>query len=78
MVASYQAGGAGNYVQIDHGDGFKSIYMHMTRYIVEPGQYVAPGKTSGFVGNTGLSKGNHLHFGISYNGTYVNPMAYVG
>ena len=77
-VASYQAGGAGNYVQIDHGDGFKSIYMHMTRYIVEPGQYVAPGQTIGFVGNTGLSKGNHLHFGISYNGTYVNPMAYIG
>ena len=77
-VADYQAGGAGNYVQIDHGDGFKSIYMHMTRYIVSPGQYVAPGQVIGYVGNTGLSKGNHLHFGISYNGTYVNPMEYIG
>ena len=77
-VADYQAGGAGNYVQIDHGDGFKSIYMHMTRYIVSPGQYVAPGQIIGYVGNTGLSKGNHLHFGISYNGTYVNPLEYIG
>jgi murein DD-endopeptidase MepM/ murein hydrolase activator NlpD len=77
-VADYQAGGAGNYVQIDHGDGYKSIYMHMTRYIVSPGQYVAPGQIIGYVGNTGLSKGNHLHFGISYNGTYVNPLEYIG
>lgn len=76
-VASYQADGAGNYVQLDHGDGYRSIYMHMTRYIVSPGQQVAAGETIGFVGNTGLSKGNHLHFGISYNGTYVNPMEYI-
>ena len=76
-VASYQEGGAGNYVQIDHGDGYKSIYMHMTHYIVSPGQYVAAGQCIGYVGSTGLSDGNHLHFGISYNGTYVNPMEYI-
>lgn len=77
-VASYQANGAGNYVQLDHGDGYRSIYMHMTRYIVKPGQQVTAGQTIGYVGSTGLSKGNHLHFGISYNGTYVNPMEYIG
>lgn len=76
-VAAYQADGAGNYVQINHGDGFRSIYMHMTYYIVSEGQYVTAGQVIGYVGNTGLSKGNHLHFGISYNGTYVNPMAYL-
>lgn len=76
-VTSFQAGGAGNYVSINHGDGFSSIYMHMTRYIVSKGQYVQAGQVIGYVGNTGLSKGNHLHFGISYNGTYVNPMKYV-
>lgn len=76
-VTSYQAGGAGNYVSINHGDGFSSIYMHMTRYIVSRGQYVNAGQVIGYVGNTGLSKGNHLHFGISYNGTYVNPMQYI-
>ena len=77
-VADYQAGGAGNYVQIDHGDGYKSIYMHMTCYVVTAGEYVAPGQIIGYVGNTGLSKGNHLHFGISYKGTYVNPLEYIG
>lgn len=76
-VASYQADGAGNYVQLDHGDGYRSIYMHMTRYIVKPGQTVTAGEVIGYVGSTGLSKGNHLHFGISYNGTYVNPMEYI-
>lgn len=68
---------AGNYVSINHGDGFSSIYMHMTHYIVSAGQYVSQGQVIGYVGNTGLSKGAHLHFGISYNGTYVNPMAYI-
>ena len=77
-VAGYQADGAGNYIQLNHGDGFRSIYMHMTNYIVNQGDYVAPGQVIGYVGNTGLSKGNHLHFGISYNGTYVNPMQYIG
>ena len=77
-VAGYQADGAGNYIQLNHGDGFRSIYMHMTNYIVKQGDYVAPGQIIGYVGNTGLSKGAHLHFGISYNGTYVNPMEYIG
>ena len=76
-VASYQAGGAGNYVSINHGDGFSSIYMHMTRYIVSVGQYVNAGQVIGYVGSTGISTGPHLHFGISYKGTYVNPMDYL-
>ena len=74
---SYQAGGAGYYVSINHGDGFTSVYMHMTHYIVSPGQYVNAGQVIGYVGSTGGSTGPHLHFGIAYNGTYVNPMKYV-
>lgn len=76
-VASYQAGGAGNYVSINHGDGYSSIYMHMTHYIVSPGQYVTAGQVIGYVGSTGGSTGPHLHFGIARNGTYVNPMEYI-
>ena len=76
-VASYQAGGAGNYVSINHGDGFSSIYMHMTHYIVYAGQQVSKGQVIGYVGSTGISTGPHLHFGISYAGTYVNPLAYI-
>ncbi len=75
--AAYQAGGAGNYVSINHGDGFASIYMHMTHYVVSAGQTVAQGQLIGYVGSTGISTGPHLHFGISYAGTYVNPLAYL-
>ena len=77
ITAAYQSDGAGNYVQIDHGDGFRTIYMHMTRYVVAAGDYVAPGQVIGYVGSTGLSTGNHLHFGISLDGTYVNPLEYI-
>ena len=76
-IAKYSSS-AGNYVQINHGDGYASVYMHMTEYVVKYGDYVAQGQLIGYVGNTGLSKGNHLHFGISYNGEYVNPMQFIG
>lgn len=68
---------AGNYVTINHGDGYSSVYMHMTRYVVSKGQAVSAGQLIGYVGSTGISTGNHLHFGISYNGSYVNPANYV-
>ena len=68
---------AGYYVSINHGDGFSSIYMHMTRYVVSKGQAVSAGQVIGYVGSTGVSTGPHLHFGISYNGTYVNPANYI-
>ena len=76
-TASYQAGGAGYYVSINHGDGFSSIYMHMTHYIVKPGDYVNAGQVIGYVGSTGGSTGPHLHFGIAYKGEYKNPMNYI-
>ena len=76
-TTSFQAGGAGYYVSINHGDGFSSIYMHMTHYIVRPGDYVNAGQVIGYVGSTGGSTGPHLHFGIAYNGSYVNPMNYI-
>ena len=76
-TASYQAGGAGYYVSINHLDGFSSIYMHMTHYVVSAGQSVSQGQLIGYVGSTGISTGPHLHFGISYAGTYVNPLAYI-
>ena len=68
---------AGFYVKINHGDGYHSIYMHMTRYVVSVNQAVSAGQLIGYMGSTGVSSGPHLHFGISYNGTYVNPAHYV-
>lgn len=75
-VATY-SGSAGYYVSINHGDGWTSVYMHMTYYIVSKGQYVTQGQVIGYVGSTGYSTGPHLHFGIAYNGKYVNPMNYI-
>ncbi len=76
-TADYQAGGAGYYVTINHGDGFSSTYMHMTHYVVKKGDFVNAGQIIGYVGSTGSSTGPHLHFGIFYNGSSVNPVNYV-
>ena len=68
---------AGNYVQINHHDGFSSIYMHLSSIGVRVGQNVSAGQYIGATGSTGVSTGDHLHFGISLNGVYVNPCNYV-
>ena len=75
-IATYDSS-AGYYVNINHMDGFTSRYMHMTHYIVSAGDYVAAGQVIGYVGSTGTSTGPHLHFGIYYNGTAVNPANYI-
>ena len=75
-VATYGSA-AGYYVTINHGDGYSSVYMHMTSYTVSAGQSVSQGQLIGYVGKTGVATGNHLHFGIAYNGAYVNPCNYV-
>ena len=76
-VATYHET-AGNYITINHQDGYTSVYMHMTHYVVQRGEYVKAGQLVGYVGSTGRSTGPHLHFGIHKNGTYVNPMDYIG
>ncbi len=68
---------AGYYVKINHLDGYSSIYMHMTNYVVSAGQNVSQGQLIGYVGKTGVATGYHLHFGIMYNGAYVNPSQFL-
>ncbi len=67
----------GYYVTINHGDGYSSLYAHMTNYIVSSGQTVTKGQIIGYVGTSGWSTGPHLHFEIYYGGSTVNPMDYV-
>ncbi len=67
----------GNYVTINHADGFSSLYAHMTYYVVRTGDYVCKGDIIGYVGSTGRSTGPHLHFSVFYNGESVNPMNYI-
>lgn len=75
-TASYGSAN-GYYVTINHGDGFSTMYLHMTHYTVRAGQWVEAGQKIGECGNTGASKGNHLHFAIYYNGNSVNPAEYI-
>ena len=64
-------------VTINHGDGYSSLYAHMTHFVVSSGDYVTQGQVIGYVGSTGWSTGPHLHFSIYYNGSSVNRMNYV-
>ncbi len=68
---------SGYYVVVNHGDGYSSLYMHMTHYVVSVGQTVTAGQLLGYVGSTGVSTGPHLHFSMTYNGTHVNPADYI-
>jgi murein DD-endopeptidase MepM/ murein hydrolase activator NlpD len=64
----------GNVVFINHGYNFQTRYAHMTRYIVAQGERVRRGQVIGYVGNTGLSFGNHCHYEVLVKGNQVNPI----
>jgi murein DD-endopeptidase MepM/ murein hydrolase activator NlpD len=76
-TAAY-SGSAGNYIVISHGGGLSTVYMHCSALYVSSGQQVNKGDTIAAVGSTGYSTAPHLHFGVIKNGTYVNPLGYVG
>ena len=64
----------GNQVLLDNGAGLSTRYAHMTQTAVTAGEAVTAGQVIGYVGNTGDSTGNHLHFEVMQNGVRVNPM----
>ncbi|MGC6428301.1 MAG: M23 family metallopeptidase [Flavobacteriales bacterium] len=68
--------GLGNHVVIDHGFGYKSLYAHMSKYIVRKNQKVKRGDVIGYVGNTGKSTAPHLHYEVHKNNKKVNPAYY--
>jgi murein DD-endopeptidase MepM/ murein hydrolase activator NlpD len=67
-------GGYGIYVEIDHGNGFHTLYGHMSAVLVTTGQVVAQGQLIGLMGATGRASGSHLHFEILYQGVPQNPI----
>ena len=75
--AGNDGGGYGNYVMIDHGNGYMTVYGHASELACETGQYVGQGETIAYVGSTGNSTGPHLHFEIRLNGEYQDPLNYV-
>lgn len=74
---AYYSGSAGNWVGVDHGNGIFTVYMHMSGFLVQEGDYVNIGDPIGLVGSTGRSTGPHLHFSVRVNGSYVDPLSYV-
>lgn len=77
VIATGYSSSAGYYVKIDHGNGFVSEYFHLADYFVYVGQDVKQGELIALVGSTGTSTGAHLHYGMLYEGSYVNPEDYV-
>ena len=79
VVLSTYGSSYGNYVVLSHGDGTRTLYAHMSSRAVSAGQTVSQGQTIGYVGSTGSSTGNHLHFEVwtgSSSSSRVNPMQY--
>lgn len=70
-------GGYGNVVYIDHGNGYQTRYAHQKYLNVKVGQAVKKGDVLGYMGTTGNSTGNHVHFEVRINGNTVNPYDYV-
>lgn len=67
----------GGMIKIEHDDGFESLYAHLSWSNVRTGDRVKAGEVIGRIGNTGMSRGYHLHVEILHNGEYVNPLLYI-
>lgn len=77
VTTSRYSASAGNYVVIAHGNGTSTVYMHASSLLVSVGETVSQGQVIAKVGSTGYSSGNHLHFGVIKNGSYVDPLGYI-
>ena len=77
VSAGWNSGGYGNVVMIEHPDGYATVYAHMIMVYAVEGQYVTKGQLIGFVGNTGNSFGNHLHFEVRYQGICLDPAGFL-
>ena len=73
VKVSKRYGSFGNYIEIDHGNGYVTVYGHLSKRLVKKGDKIARGQTIGTVGNTGRSTAPHLHYEVQYNRKHVNP-----
>lgn len=77
VTVDYDVGGFGNYVIIKHKHGFYTRYAHLQAFRVQKGQKVEQGQVIGYIGNTGLSTGPHLHYEVHIGSDVVDPMKYL-
>jgi murein DD-endopeptidase MepM/ murein hydrolase activator NlpD len=77
VIFAGSMGGYGNFVIIDHGGGYATGYAHQSRIATHEGADVRQGQIIGYVGSTGHSTGNHLHFEVRVDGHPENPMRFL-
>ena len=75
-ISTYSKGW-GNYIVIDHHNGYKTLFAHLSKRLVKKGDNIIRGKVIGHVGNTGRSTGSHLHYEIQLHGKPIDPMKYI-
>jgi len=73
---AYYAGGFGNHIKLDHGNGYTTLFAHLSKIKVKHGQRVERGEIIGLTGNTGRSTAPHLHYEIHHYGEPKNPLDY--
>jgi murein DD-endopeptidase MepM/ murein hydrolase activator NlpD len=73
VFAGWAYGGYGNMIMIDHGNGYQTLYAHLSSVSARCGQSVYTGTYIGALGSTGNSTGPHLHFEVRYLGGFINP-----
>jgi murein DD-endopeptidase MepM/ murein hydrolase activator NlpD len=73
VVVAERNGGYGNYIQINHGNGYTTGYGHLSRFRVDKGEHVSRGQIIGYVGDTGRSTGPHLHYEIRVHNKTIDP-----
>jgi len=76
VVSSKKYGSFGNYIKIDHGNGYITVYGHLSKRNVRRGDIIERGDKIGEIGNTGRSTAPHLHYEIQYNNKHINPNKY--
>ena len=77
VAVAGMATGYGREIQIDHGNGTRTLYGHLSGFNVVAGQTVVKGQVIGYVGHTGKTTGSHLHYEVQIHGTAVNPHRYL-
>ena len=74
---AFKNGGFGNYILLDHGNGYTTSFSHLQAYLVKKGDRVKRGQLIGLVGNTGRSTGTHLHYQVNLNNKPINPYEFM-
>jgi murein DD-endopeptidase MepM/ murein hydrolase activator NlpD len=77
VLRAFKNGSYGNYVEIDHGNGYTTAYAHLQSYLVKKGEFINQGQIIGQVGNSGRSTGPHLHYEVRLNKKPINPTKFM-